>query len=355
MLYTRFHLVAGGTTTGAFLSIVILDGHWLVALWIPTSAILIYAIFKFILLPRLALPKPWIFSMMVCTSVLLAGVFEAFYLEGMLTENSVLFAIVVYGSYITPGLLAYDFAHQDIKRTSLALVAVASLTILITTPLLFLSSGLAVGISGTEISPPLFFGTSYIWIETLACVVLGFILRFAFDLRSGGFIGPVFLIQFVSYESIVTVGVSAFLAWRFALSFAKLWPCTPRQAANIALISGAMIAWTGLYWASFLEWMPAIEANGFATAPLLAVGLIAADMTREEKNPAKVLVGVLLNTAGIFVITSLVANGYAVTGIGLLLGILVLALYKLVPTLQKDLTAARLAGATSGLRLNSAA
>jgi hypothetical protein len=123
--------------------------------------------------------------------------------------------------------------------------------------------------------------------------------------------------------------------------------------ANMALISGALIAWFGLYWASFFGWTPAIEANGFATAPLLAVGLIAADMTRSESNPIKTLFGTILNTAGIFIVTYFVSNGQVITGIGLLLGLLFLALYRLIPKLKSDWDAARLAGASSGLRLQS--
>jgi len=353
LLYSKYHLVAGGTTTGAFLAIVLHNQQWLVALWIPACAILIYLVFKFVVLPRVALPKSWIFSMMVLNGVLFSGIFEILYLQDVLRRDSLLFAIVIYGSYITPGLLAYDLAHQDIKRTFLALGGVSAGTLLITTPLLLFMSEFGVGISGTELSRPLYFDASYLWVETFACVILGFILRFGLNLRSGGFIGPVFILQFVTLESIATVAISAVSAWVFATVLVRFTPLTPRQKANIALISGALIAWFGLYWASFFGWLPAIEANGFATAPLLAVGLIAADMTRSQSNPATTLMGTLLNTAGIFVVTYFVSNDQVITGIGLLLGLLCLALYRLVPNLRSDWDAARSAGASSGLRLQS--
>jgi hypothetical protein len=352
-LYSKYHLVAGGTTTGAFLAIVLHNQQWLVALWIPACAILVYLVFKFLVLPRVALPKSWIFSMMVLNGVLFSGIFEILYLQDVLQRDSLLFAVVIYGSYVTPGLLAYDLAHQDIKRTFLALAGVSAGTLLITTPLLLFMSEFNVGISGTELSRPLYFDASYLWVETFACVILGFILRFGLNLRSGGFIGPVFILQFVTLESIATVAISAVSAWVFATVLVRFTPLTPRQKANIALISGALIAWFGLYWASFFGWLPAIEANGFATAPLLAVGLIAADMTRSQSNPATTLMGTLLNTAGIFVVTYFVSNDQVITGIGLLLGLLCLALYRLVPNLRSDWDAARSAGASSGLRLQS--
>lgn len=353
LFYTRYHLVAGGTTTGAFLAIVLLNKQWIVALWIVTCALLVYAVFKFIVLPRVALPKSWIFSMMVLTCVLFSGIFEVLYLQDLLQRDSLLFAIVMFGSYITPGLLAYDLAHQDIKRTLLALGAVSVVTLGIASVLLLAMADFRVGISGTELSRPLYFDARFLWVETFACVILGFILRFGMNLRSGGFIGPVFLLQFVTPESVVTVALSALCAWVFAMALLRITPLTPRQVANMALISGALIAWFGLYWASFFGWLPAIEANGFATAPLLAVGLIAADMTRSESNPFKTLFGTLLNTAGIFVVTYFVSIGQIITGIGLLLGVLFLALYRLIPKLKSDWQAARLAGATSGLRLQS--
>ncbi len=353
LFYSKYHLVAGGTTTGAFLAIVLHNQQWILALWIPACAMLIYLVFKFVVLPRVALPKAWIFSMMVLNGVLFSGIFEILYLQDVLARDSLLFAIVMYGSYITPGLLAYDLAHQDIKRTFLALGAVSAGTLLITTPLLLLMSEFDVGISGTELSRALYFDARYLWVETFACVILGFILRFGMNLRSGGFIGPVFILQFVTLESVATVALSAISAWAITTVLVRFAPLTPRQKANVALISGALIAWFGLYWASFFGWLPAIEANGFATAPLLAVGLIAADMTRSQSNPVTTLLGTLLNTAGIFVVTYFVSNNQAITGIGLLLGFLGLALYRLVPKLKSDWDAARLAGASSGLRLQS--
>lgn len=353
LFYSKYHLVAGGTTTGAFLAIVLHNQQWILALWIPVCAMLIYLVFKFVVLPRVALPKAWIFSMMVLNGVLFSGIFEILYLQDVLARDSLLFAIVMYGSYITPGLLAYDLAHQDIKRTFLALGAVSAGTLLITTPLLLLMSEFDVGISGTELSRALYFDARYLWVETFACVILGFILRFGMNLRSGGFIGPVFILQFVTLESVATVALSAISAWAITTVLVRFAPLTPRQKANMALISGALIAWFGLYWASFFGWLPAIEANGFATAPLLAVGLIAADMTRSQSNPVTTLLGTLLNTAGIFVVTYFVNNNQAITGIGLLLGFLGLALYRLVPKLKSDWDAARLAGASSGLRLQS--
>lgn len=353
LFYSKYHLVAGGTTTGAFLAIVLHNQQWILALWIPACAMLIYLVFKFVVLPRVALPKAWIFSMMVLNGVLFSGIFQILYLQDVLARDSLLFAIVMYGSYITPGLLAYDLAHQDIKRTFLALGAVSAGTLLITTPLLLLMSEFDVGISGTELSRALYFDARYLWVETFACVILGFILRFGMNLRSGGFIGPVFILQFVTLESVATVALSAISAWAITTVLVRFAPLTPRQKANMALISGALIAWFGLYWASFFGWLPAIEANGFATAPLLAVGLIAADMTRSQSNPVTTLLGTLLNTAGIFAVTYFVSNNQAITGIGLLLGFLGLALYRLVPKLKSDWDAARLAGASSGLRLQS--
>ena len=66
-----------------------------------------------------------------------------------------------------------------------------------------------------------------------------------------------------------------------------------------ALILGALVAWASLYWASALGWTPAMEANAYTLSPLLAVGLVAADMGRSGSDALRTVVGTTLATLGI--------------------------------------------------------
>jgi hypothetical protein len=67
----------------------------------------------------------------------------------------------------------------------------------------------------------------------------------------------------------------------------------------LALILGALIAWGSLYWASALGWAPAMEANAYTLSPLLAVGLIAADMSRPRSDAPRTIVGTAIAALGI--------------------------------------------------------
>ena len=125
----------------------------------------------------------------------------------------------------------------------------------------------------------------------IAVIVIGAVLRFSLNLRSGGFIGALFIVEFFSPEAFLAVGAAALatqvimslIEWRVVLSW--------RQRAMVALMLGALVAWGGLYWASAFGWLPAMEANLYTLSPLLATGLMAADMGRKGSDVLRTFLG----------------------------------------------------------------
>lgn len=110
-----------------------------------------------------------------------------------------------------------------------------------------------------------------------------------------------------------------------------------------ALILGSLIAWASLFWASALGWAPAMEANAYTLSPLLAVGLVAADMGRPASGVMRTIIGTMLTALGI-------AAGLWITqSLGLLAGIAyLLAVTALVTPAAMDIARSYSAAAASG-------
>ncbi|MFZ9504856.1 MAG: proline racemase family protein, partial [Cyclobacteriaceae bacterium] len=92
-------------------------------------------------------------------------------------------------------------------------------------------------------------------------------------------------------EAFITVAVAATAASLIVRGIRQLVVLTPRQRFEVAMLTGAMFAWTGLYWGAQLGWVPAEEANNYALEPLVVVGLLASDMGRSRSSTLKVFVG----------------------------------------------------------------
>lgn len=312
-VYARTNLSAGGTLTGGYLSILALEGRWgAIALAFATTVI-VYVVMRLVVTRHLPLPMREFFvgavvvSALVSTSaqLMIGGASSVATID--LPGGLVIFLTV--GSYITPGLLAYDITHQGLRPTSLGLGLVVVGTFAVVTPVLALANWLQP--ESTTIFEP-FEGNipdNRFWFAVLASTLIASALRFSFDVRSAGFIGSVFLVEFLTPAAFVTV-VSAALAASLLVSFLRRHVVlTPRQRFQVAFMVGAMSAWTGLYWGSRLGWAPAEEANSFAVEPLVVVGLIASDMGRSRSSTAKVLGGLAAGSGFVWLVLELAASG----------------------------------------------
>jgi hypothetical protein len=296
-VYTRFHLVGGGSVAGGYVAILAITGQWQTLLGVALVTVLTLSFLRGIILRVVALPRSAIFVLAVLTGALLTVALLA--LAPVIQAVSGFVGVsIAFGAFVVPGLLAYDVSHQGFPRTMLALGAVSAGTVIICLPAFLLMQELP---AGTENVAPLVerVPSDLLPYGIIAAIVIGGVLRFTFGLRSGGFIGALFIVEFFTITAFVTVLLAALAAHLITRIYDHFVVMSPRQRSMFALILGAMVAWASLYWASALGWAPAMEANAYTLSPLLAVGLIAADMGRVNSDALRTIVGVTLTAVGI--------------------------------------------------------
>jgi hypothetical protein len=340
-VYTRFHLVGGGSVSGGYVAILAITGQWPTLLGVSFVTLVTLALVRGILLRIVALPRAWVFVLCVLVS--------AFATIALVNITPFVQAIsgfvgisIAFGAFVVPGLLTYDISHQGFPRTMLALGVVSAGTLLICLPAFLLMQGLP---AGTEDVAPIVerIPPDLLPFGIIAAIVIGGALRFSFGLRSGGFIGALFIIEFFTITAFVTVILAALATHVLSLVYERYVFMSPRQRSMFALILGSLIAWASLFWASALGWAPAMEANAYTLSPLLAVGLVAADMGRPASGVMRTIIGTMLTALGI-------AAGLWITqSLGLLAGIAyLLAVTALVTPAAMDIARSYSAAAASG-------
>lgn len=314
VVYTRWHLAVGGTLTGGYLVLLLLSGQWTVILAIVITAILTRYLVLVVFTRFAPATKNWLFLCSVAMSAIVMTVLvHTLRLMGPVDLPWGISLVLTTGAYITPGIMAYDLAHQGWVPTVTGLMLVMLGSLAIVVPVLVFANVVQPESSGTFVSfegniPPALFG----W-ASIAIVLFTAAVRVSFDLRTGGFIGALFLFEFFTPEAFITVGISAIVTYSIVGQLGRVLPWTPRQRFQATLAIGAMVAWTGLYWASLAGWQPAQQANAFALAPLLAVGLVAADMGRAKSGIVRTLAGA---TVGAFFVALVVWSASAGTILG---------------------------------------
>lgn len=296
-VYTRFHLVGGGSVAGGYVAILAITGQWQTLLGVALVTLMTLSAVRGLFLRAVALPRPAIFFVSVLTGALLTAGLLA--LTPFIESISGFVGIsIAFGAFVVPGLISYDVSHQGLPRTMLALGVIAAGTVIICLPAFLIMQSLPAGTENvapiTERIPPglLPFGI-------IAAIVIGGVLRFTIGLRSGGFIGALFIVEFFTVTAFITVLAAALATHVITRAYEHFVVMSPRQRSMFALILGALMAWASLYWASALGWAPAMEANAYTLSPLLAVGLIAADMGRSNSDALRTVVGTTLAALGI--------------------------------------------------------
>ena len=306
-VYTRFHLVGGGSVAGGYIAILAITGAWQTLLGVVVVTILTLSFVRGLILRFAALPRSMIFVLAVLTGALLTTALIA--LTPVIESVSGFVGVsIAFGAFVVPGLIAYDVSHQGFPRTMLALALVTGGTLAICVPAFVLMSGLP---SGTENVAPLVerIPEASLDYAVLLAIVVGGALRFTSGLRTGGFIGALFIVEFFTITAFITVVGAALATHALVLLYDRYVFMSPRQRGMLALILGALIAWASLYWGSSLGWMPAMEANAYTLSPLLAVGLVAADMGRPGSGATRTIIGTfiacLLIAVGVWMATDL--------------------------------------------------
>lgn len=296
-VYTRFHLVGGGSVAGGYLAILAITGQWQTLLGVALVTVLTLSFLRGVILRVVALPRSAIFVLAVLTGSLITIALLALtpFIEAI---SGFVGVSIAFGAFVVPGLISYDVSHQGFPRTMLALGAVAAGTVIICLPAFLLMQPLP---AGTEDIAPIVerIPPDLLPYGIIAAIVIGGVLRFTLGLRSGGFIGALFIVEFFTITAFVTVLAAALATHVIARVYGRFVVMSPRQRSMFALILGALVAWASLYWASSLGWAPAMEANAYTLSPLLAVGLVAADMGRQNSDALRTVVGTTLAALGI--------------------------------------------------------
>ena len=296
-VYTRFHLVGGGSVAGGYLAILAITGQWQTLLGVAVVTLLTLSVLRGVILRVVALPRSAIFVVAVLTGALITVALLALtpFIEAI---SGFVGVSIAFGAFVVPGLISYDVSHQGFPRTMLALGAVSAGTVLVCLPAFLLMQPLP---AGTEDVAPILerIPPALLPYGIIAAIVIGGVLRFSLGLRSGGFIGALFIVEFFTVTAFVTVILAALATHVIVRLYDRYVVLSPRQRSMFALILGALIAWASLYWASALGWAPAMEANAYTLSPLLAVGLIAADMGRSRSDALRTVIGTTVAALGI--------------------------------------------------------
>lgn len=296
-VYTRFHLVGGGSVAGGYVAILAITGQGQTLLGVALVTGLTLVVMRGFILRVVALPRSAIFVLAVLTGALLTVGLQAItpFVEAI---SGFVGVSIAFGAFVVPGLLAYDVSHQGFPRTMLALGVIAAGTVIVCLPSFLLMQGLP---AVTEDVAPIVerIPADLLPYGIIAAIVIGGVLRFSFGLRSGGFIGALFIVEFFTVTAFVTVLLAALTTHLLVRVYDRFVIMSPRQRSMFALILGALVAWATLYWASALGWAPAMEANAYSLSPLLAVGLIAADMGRSQSSALRTIAGTTIAALGI--------------------------------------------------------
>ena len=352
LIYLKLGISEGGTLTVGYLVILALSGRVGVILTTLASAALAYVVVRGLITRRFALTKPWVFVAFVVVGALVTTALQLTLRETGPLELPWGLSLILYaGSFIIPGLIGYDVARQGLRNTAIGMLVAVAITFLLVVPVLALANWLQ-----PESTTPYLFTTGNVpeglfWLGALATVFLSGALRLSFDLRTGGFIAPLFIVEVLSIEALITIFAAAIAANVIARWLRERVVWSPRLRFQLTVVLGAMAAWTGLYWGARLGWQPALEANSYALEPLLAVALVAADMGRSGSSVPRTAIGALSTVAFIVSVFWLVEIGGPV-GIALCATFLVaLPLMLLIPaaaTLRRDWARALRAGREVG-------
>ena len=292
VVYSRFHLAVAGTLTGGYLVLLALTGSWATILAVIAVAFATRYLVRGLVTRLLPLPKRWILMAQVAVGVLLmAALVHLSGAFGPLVMPWGFSLILTTGAYITPGLMSYDLSQQGIVPTGVGLGLVVLGSLVATIPVLLLANVVDPQTSTRYVDVPGNLPVHLFWWAALAVVLFTAAVQLSFDLRTGGFIGALFLFEFLTPAAFLTVGAAALTTYGIVQVLERLIVWTPRQRFQVSLAVGAMVAWTSLYWASLTGWVPALEANAYALAPLLTVGLIASDMGRARSGIVRTLAG----------------------------------------------------------------
>ncbi len=296
-LYARLGLTAAGTLTAAYVVLLVLAREWSTLAGVAVVSAVSFVLVRVVATRWFPFTKAWLFiGFVAVSSVVTALLVVTFRLTGPVSLPGSVDVLVVVGSFVTPGLVAYDLATQGPRATAWGFAAVVSGTLVLTVPVLVLANLATPESSTVTVQATGRIPDGWFWLAAIASVAFSGAVRLSFGLHVAGFLGAVFLAEFLTPEAFVTVIASATVAHLATEVLRGRLVLTPRQRFHVEFLLGALVAWFGLYWGARVGWRPAQEANRYALEPLLAVGLLATDMGRVRGGAVRTVVGLIAAT-----------------------------------------------------------
>lgn len=312
LVYHFFRVNSGGVVAAPFLAIMVLSGDWVnIAGWMVLSTIGFLTIRY--LSERWPLPRVWLFfaGIFIPMSVHILAL-NLLQLPGFETYSSFLAA----GLYITNGLTAYDAARQGLIRT---FVSAAGVTLLTASAGLIMNWLIEINSIPTEPLP------AFVTQDPLLAFVIvaaAIVARLAFGLGTAGIIGGAYLLQIASPSSLLVVLVFTLIGAFVYKRVADFMGLSPKQAFYSLLAVGSLVAWFGLFWASYFGVPGAAQVESYALEPLLVVGLMIGETARF--GAIRTIAGATLVGASGWAITSLVSSGVISTFGGYFIAVILL-------------------------------
>lgn len=295
VMYAKTRLVTGGTLTPAWFLLLILEERWAAIVGTVITTALVLALVRYVILPRRALSRSWQAAISVLLGVLLTAILVIAHpvLAGLELSGAWGFLIAV-GLYVTPGLIAYDMLRQGVRKTAMSIAIVTLVSGLLSLPVVTALSRLVQGGSAVVIVGDGRIPESLWWLATLIAVSVTVIWKLGLGWRAGGFLAGLFAFEALNWQTAALAVLFAIATYLLVAQFDRFVVLTPRQRFQVSLLIGALLSWFGLYWFTQFNFVPAIMANGYPIAPLLIVGLLAADFSRDRRHIPQVVVGMVI-------------------------------------------------------------
>lgn len=288
-LYHRTRVASGGAVTGAYLALMLIGNHWETVIgWALLSLVGLAAIKATAYL--WPVPRSWLFSIGILAPATLHVV--GLQLAGLpeLTNYSTFLAA---GLYVTNGLTAYDAQRQGVTKTFAAVALVTGVTMLVTMAVQWgmnQTARPAVTLSEVSLEYPL---------VVLVCIVTALAVRLGLRWGTAGIVGSLFILEILSIASLLVILVFTLVGTFIYQRVANAFGLTPRERLYSLLAVGAIVAWFGLFWATWLGIPGAGEAERFGVEPLLVIGLMIGESQRV--GIPKMLAGTTLVTSVSFI------------------------------------------------------
>lgn len=270
LIYARTRVASGGAVTGSYIAFLLLTSQWLHVIgWFALALMGVAAIR--LVSKRWPLSRTWMYYIAIAVP---ATVHVLLIYAGDSTAFGGLSAVLIAGLYVTNGLTAYDMQRQGIYRTLLSITIVVALTLVVIIPLNWAMQEYAAPTELTGYFTPVEPALILLCIYAAAAVHLGL------GWGTAGIIGGLFLIELVSWQSILLLIAMTWLGAQIARPLSRLFGLSPRQRLYTVLIVGSIVSWFGLFWLDWFGFQAAKFQDYFGIETLLVIGLLISEIVR---------------------------------------------------------------------------